>query len=140
MGVINYTGKINFLNFKNACVISVKGKAGDKKGVFIPIEDNYLFVSSDSSGKSRSIYADFIAFKSNGNSRYGDSHGLKLSVPKNIRDKMTEKELRDIPFFGNMRPFDFNNKDKNNYDGSQFEQQNTWEKPKKDKGIESLPF
>lgn len=100
----NFLGKMNFMKFKNACVINLKGNTGEKKGVFIPIDDNHLFVSYDETGKTKAVYVDFVAFESP-NSRYGDTHGLKLSIPKEIRERMSEEEQRNIPFFGNLKPY-----------------------------------
>ena len=104
-----FSGKMNFLKFKNACIISIKGRTGSKKGVFIPIDDNGIFISTNEENKAKGAYIDFIAFQSQ-NSKYGDSHGLKLSLPKEMREKMSESELKSIPFFGNMKPFEKVNK------------------------------
>lgn len=102
---MNYSGKINLLRFKNACIVSVKGKTTSKKGVFIPIEDNHLFVSEDETGKVRGAYLSFIGWDNEGKSKFGDTHLLRQSIDKDDRLKMTEEEQKAIPFFGNMKPF-----------------------------------
>lgn len=101
-----FSGKLNLLKFKGACVISVKGHAGVKKGVFIPIDDNHIFISADDANKAKGAYIDFMAFENKQPGKYGDTHGLKQSFGKNIRSGMTEEELKSAPFFGNLRPFE----------------------------------
>lgn len=103
----SYIGKQNLLKFKNACVISVKGKNETKKGVFIPIEDNHLFVSADiDTNKAKGVYIDFFAWANREPGKFGDTHMMVQSLPKEVRDKMTEKELKSLPIFGNMKPFE----------------------------------
>lgn len=99
-----FSGKINLLSFRNACVTTLRRSSGEKKGVFIPIDDNHLFVSSDDSGKAKSVYANFMAFE-NQMDRYGESHRLKLSVPKEALANMNEDEKKNIPYIGNMKPY-----------------------------------
>ena len=53
---MNYTGKLNLLKFKNACLISVKGRTETKKGIFIPIDDNHVFVSADDANRAKGAY------------------------------------------------------------------------------------
>lgn len=106
---MHYSGKMNLLRFKNACIISVQGKTDRKKGVFIPIDDNRLFVSTDESGKPRGAYADFMAWENREPSQYGDTHALRQQYGKEARSRMTDEEQRAVPYFGNMRPFETKN-------------------------------
>lgn len=106
---MNYQGKINLLKLNNACIVSIKGKTGSKKGIFIPIEDNHLFVSADDSNKPKGVYADFIAWENKVAGKFGDTHSFKLSVPKEIREKMSEEELKKIPYFGTIKPYELQN-------------------------------
>lgn len=55
---MNYTGKINLLKFKNSCIVEVKGKTTTKRGVFVPITDNNLYVSADENLKAKAVYVD----------------------------------------------------------------------------------
>lgn len=102
---MNYSGKINLLRFPNACIVSVKGRTQTKRGVFIPIDDNHVFVSADEEGKPRGAYIKFIAWDNERTSQYGDTHSLRQSIDREDRDRMTEEEQRAVPFFGNMKPF-----------------------------------
>lgn len=105
----NFSGRQDLLKFKNACVISVKGKTGSKKGVFIPIEDNNLFVTSDDNNKAKSVYFDFMAFETRNPGKFGDTHMIKQSLDKDTRSKMSEEEKRAMPIIGNMKPMEFQN-------------------------------
>ena len=105
----NFQGKFDFLKLKNACIINVKGKTGEKQGVFIPIEDNKLFVSKDGSNRSKGAYLNFVAFGNEQPGKFGDTHMIKQSFGKDTRSKMSEEEKRAIPILGNMKPMEFNN-------------------------------
>ena len=104
-----FTGKINLLRLKNSCIVTVKGKSAAKKGVFIPIEDNNLFISADDDLKPRGAYIDFTAWENREPGKYGDTHSLRQSLPKEVRERMTDEELRAVPYFGNMKPFTIEN-------------------------------
>lgn len=101
----NFQIKQNLLKFTNAFTMPIQGRESVKQCVCIPIEDNYLFVSADESLKAKAIYADInVNQYEDGKSKYGDTHYLRLSVPKEIREKMTDSEKDAIPYLGNMKP------------------------------------
>lgn len=101
----NYQVKQNLLRYNNAFVMTIKGKSSQKQCVCIPIEDNYLYVSADDNLKPKAVYSDINANQyEDGKSPYGDTHYLRLSVPKEIREKMTDEEKKAIPYLGNMKP------------------------------------
>ena len=83
---MNYSGKLNLLRFKNACIVSVQGKTEKKKGVFIPIDDNQLFVSADDRGQAKGAYVDFMAWDNRQVSMYGDTHAMRLQYPRDVRE------------------------------------------------------
>ena len=105
----NFQGKLDFLKLKNACVISVNGKSGAKKGVFVPIEDNGLFVTTDENNKAKGAYFNFAVFENKKVGKYGDTHMIKQSLDKDARSKMSDEEKRAIPILGNMRPMELQN-------------------------------
>lgn len=105
----NYTGRLNLLKFKNACIITVQGKSAPKKGVFIPIEDNAIFVTAGDDQKARGAYIDFMAWENQQPGKYGDTHGIRQSLPKEVRGRMTEEQLKAVPYFGNMKPHEVQN-------------------------------
>lgn len=102
----SYSAKINLLKMTNACVVSVKGKSGSKKGVFIPIDDNNLFVSMDENIKAKGVYLDLNIWENKTQSQYGDTHSIKPALPKDVRKGMTEEQLKAIPYIGNMKPYE----------------------------------
>lgn len=104
----NYIGKLNLLKFKNSCIITVKGNA-TKRGIFIPIEDNNLFITADEDLKPRGAYIDFMAWENQQPGKYGDTHGIRQSLPKEVRERMTEEQLKAVPYFGNMKPYEVQN-------------------------------
>lgn len=106
---MNYSGKVNLLKFKNACLITVKGVNATKKGVFIPIEDNNIFISADENLKAKGAYVDFTAWENQIPGKYGDTHSIRQSLAKEVRDCMTEDELKAIPYIGNMKPYELQN-------------------------------
>ena len=105
----NFQGKLDFLKLKNACVISVNGKSGAKKGVFVPIEDNGLFVTTDENNKAKGAYFNFAVFENKQVGKYGDTHMIKQSIGKDARSKMSDEEKRAIPILGNMKPMELQN-------------------------------
>lgn len=105
----NFQGNFDFLKLKNACIINVKGKTGEKQGVFIPIEDNKLFISKDESNRVKGAYLNFVAFENKQPGKFGDTHMIKRSFDKDTRSKMSEEEKRAIPILGNMKPMEFQN-------------------------------
>lgn len=105
----NFQGKFDFLKLKNACVISVKGKTGTKKGIFIPVDDNSIFVSTDENNKAKSAYLDFAAFETKKLGKFGDTHMIKQSLGKDAHSKMSNEEKRAIPILGNMKPIELQN-------------------------------
>ena len=106
---MNYSGKLNLLKFRNSCIVSVQGRKEKKRGVFIPIEDNNLFISADDNLRPKGAYLDFIAWENQQPSKYGDTHSLRQSLAKEVRERMTEEEQKAIPYFGNMRPYELQN-------------------------------
>ena len=126
----SFSGKFNLLKFKNSCIVSVKGKASTKRGVFIPIDDNNLFISADENLKPKGAYIDFTAWENQQPGKYGDTHSIRQSLEKEVRERMTEEELKAVPYFGNMKPYTVENAAK------------SVEAPaaQVDEGLDDLPF
>lgn len=95
---MNFTGKLDFMKFKNAFATNIKGKTATKKCVCIPIEENFFFVGE------KGIYFDFAAWELK-NSQSGDSHILSQSFPKEVREKMSDEERKSQPIMGSLREF-----------------------------------
>jgi hypothetical protein len=102
----NYNESINLLKLKNACVITVTGRSEKKKGIFIPIQENDLYVSLDESLNPKSITLSIASWALKEKGQYGDTHLLKQNFSKEFREQMSEEELRNTPILGNMRPME----------------------------------
>lgn len=79
------------------------GQSGTIECLVIPIEKNRLFRGD------KGIYLDIVGFeidpaKRNANSK--DTHILKQSFSKEVREAMSEDELRSLPILGNLQVWD----------------------------------
>lgn len=103
---MNYNQNLNLLKLKNACIITVKGKTESKKGVFIPIQENDLYVAMDESLKPKGVHLGLSSWELKQKGQYGDTHLLKQSFSKEFRELMSEDELKNTPILGNMKPIE----------------------------------
>jgi hypothetical protein len=102
----SFTGKINLLKFKNSCLVTVKGKTTSKRGVFIPLDDNHVFVSADEDLKPKGAYIDINVWENRLPSKFGETHAIRQAIAKEVREKMTDEELMAIPYIGGIKPFE----------------------------------
>ena len=96
------SGKINLMQL-NAVRKMISGKMGMVECLVIPIEKNKLFIGE------KGVYLDLIAFEIDPAKRNGDSkdtHLVKQSFNKEIRDAMSEDELKALPILGNFQVWD----------------------------------
>lgn len=92
------TGQINLTKLTSA-VTSRKGKDGKMiEGVFIPIDHNYLFKSDKGN-----IYLNLVAFDLKDPKKDDDTHIVKVSLPKDVRGKMSQEEQNEMPIIGNLK-------------------------------------
>lgn len=90
-------GKINLAKLKHV-LMEKKGKGGNPvKGIFIPIKLNDLF-----EGKDGNVYLDIIAFEVKEKKEGFGTHIVKQSLPKEIREGMTEEQKNNEPIIGNL--------------------------------------
>lgn len=79
----------------------ITGELGPVECVVIPVEKNKLFVGKNG------VYLDLIAFEiTNKKSESKDTHLLKQSFSKEIREAMSEQELKDLPILGGLQVWD----------------------------------
>ncbi|MFA5196099.1 MAG: hypothetical protein WC401_09915 [Bacteroidales bacterium] len=93
------SGKINLMQL-HAIRKMISGTAGPVECLVIPIEKNKLFVGE------KGVYLDLVAFEidpAKRNIESNDSHLLKQSFSKEIRQLMSDKELKDMPILGSLR-------------------------------------
>lgn len=100
----NLNEKLNLMKLKKSGVMRVKGKGETLECLVIPIKENHLFVSLDEDGKPKAVYLDLTAWEIK-DSKYGDTHMVKQSLPKEVRIQMTEEEKKMQPVLGNIKPF-----------------------------------
>lgn len=92
----NISTKINLAALKNAAIIK-SGKNKDVDCILIPIEQNHLFKS-----EKGAIYLDLQGFElKERKSDSKDTHLVKQSLPKDVRDAMSDEEKRGMPILGN---------------------------------------
>lgn len=99
------TLKINMLELK-CSVKKMKAKSGEIDCLVIPIELNNLFVGE------KGVYLDIVGFElKNPKEGSRDTHLLKQSFSKEIREKMTDDELKAVPILGNLAFNPFSERD-----------------------------
>lgn len=98
----NYGIRIDLKKFRNAGLATITGKTGKKKCVVIPVDDNReIFVGE------KGIYLSLAVFAKRETGKHGETHIVKGSLPKNIREAMAEEERRAQPILGDMRPVEW---------------------------------
>lgn len=98
----NYGIKVNALKYQNAGVLNIKGRTGTKRCLVVPIEDNHLFESVNEDGSPKAVYLDLTAFALR-EVKYEQTHLIKQSLPKEIRESMTKEQLDAMPILGGMK-------------------------------------
>ena len=89
----NIGTKINLTAFKNATVLKM-GKT-QLDCIIIPIEQNNFYKS-----EKGAVYLDMIGFE-NKEVKFGQTHLVKQSLPKEVREKMSKEEQDAMPILGN---------------------------------------
>ena len=93
------SGKLNLLQLHAVRKI-ITGKLGQVECLVIPIEKNKLFVGE------KGVYLDLIAFEidpAKRNTESKDTHLVKQSFSKEVRESMGEEELKSLPILGNLQ-------------------------------------
>lgn len=96
------SGKLNLLNLHGA-IKMINGKLGPVECVIIPLEKNKLFKGE------KGIYLDLIAFEiAHDKRREGskDTHLVKQSFSKEVRESMTEEQIKALPILGSLQVWD----------------------------------
>ena len=101
----NYGIKVNALKYQNSGIMNIKGRTGTKRCLVVPIEENHLFVSANDDGSPKAVYLDLNAFALR-EPKYDQTHLVKQSLPKDVRESMTKEQLDAMPILGGMKTFD----------------------------------
>lgn len=98
----NYGIKVNALKYQDSGIMNIKGRTGTKRCLVVPIEENHLFVSAKDDGSPKAVYLDLTAFALR-EAKYEQTHLIKQSLPKEIRESMTKEQLNAMPILGGMK-------------------------------------
>ena len=109
----NYNLRIALTKIKGAKVMEIEGKTCTKKCVVIPIDNEEGTVQDCYESKIdgmpttkplNDVQLNLTAFEF-AEKKYGQTHGLKASFSRKRMERMTEEELRSMPFVGNLKPW-----------------------------------
>lgn len=106
---MNLSGSLDLIRMENACIITVPGKTATKRGVFIPIEENDIFVTKDEfTGKTKAAYYNMNINQRREVSERGSTHYAKPAVSKKFAEQFPElAEKRRNTYLGDFKPFVF---------------------------------
>lgn len=97
---MNLALHINLTRIPGAIFTKLTGKTGATKDcIIIPVDDAHLFVGE------KGVYLDATALEFR-EQKYADSHFIKMSVPKEIFEAMTEEQRNAIPIIGGVKPIE----------------------------------
>lgn len=94
---------LNCLNLINSGLMNVKGKSEVKRCLVVPLDDNYVKIVTDESGRPKAAYLNLTAWVLK-NPKYDEPHLIKLSLPKEVREKMSDEQKKAMPIIGGMKP------------------------------------
>lgn len=91
-----YSIKADLLKIKGAFLTNLKGETAVKRCLVIPIDEAGLYLGE------KGCYLNLTSAEMR-EPKYGDTHVVKVSVPKEQYEAMSEDERRNIPIIGGMR-------------------------------------
>lgn len=86
--------------------MQIQGRTGVLRCLVIHVEDNNIFVTTDENNHPKAAYIDLTAWELK-NPKYNETHMIKQSLPKEVREKMTDEEKKAIPILGGLKPVIF---------------------------------
>ena len=101
---MNYGVRLNLLKLEGAGVMKIQGKNATKNCVVIPIDSNGIYLSVDDKMRAKSAYLDLNVWENREPSKFGDTHAIKVSLPKEMREAMSDEDLSKMQYVGNMKP------------------------------------
>ena len=102
----DFNGKLNLLKLKRAGVMQIPGRTEVLRCLVIPIEENNIFISTDENNRPKAAYLDLTAWELK-NPKYEETHMIKQSLSKEVREKMTDEEKKAMPILGGLKPANF---------------------------------
>lgn len=94
----NYDIRVDLLKLNNAFMRNMTGRTATKRCLIIPVDDNPSIFLGE-----KGCRLCLTAIES-ANQQYGDTHFIKGDLPKEVREGMTEEQVKALPILGNMRP------------------------------------
>lgn len=92
----NYSIKIDLLKLKGAFMRNLQGKSETKRCLIIPVDDcDGVFLGE------RGCYLSLTAIEMQ-EARFKDTHCIKVNIPQDKRETMTEEERSAIPILGGL--------------------------------------
>lgn len=96
------TGKLNLAALTHV-EMEMEGQNGKVLGMFIPYDVNHVFKAEKSGARNIDIVAfDLKEPQTNKDGRVSATHMVKQSLPKDVREAMSDEEKRLQPIFGNL--------------------------------------
>lgn len=92
----NYGIKIDLLKLKGAFMRNLQGKAETKRCLIIPVDDcEGMFLGE------KGCYLSMTAIEMQ-EPKYNDTHCIKVNIPQEQREAMSEEERNAIPIIGGL--------------------------------------
>lgn len=101
----NFNAKLNLMKLSRAGIMQIQGRGEVLRCLVIPVEENHLFVSTDENNRPKAAYLDLSAWEMQ-NPKYEETHFIKQSLPKEVREQMTEEQKKSQPILGGMKPIE----------------------------------
>ena len=96
----NYSIKIDLLKLKGAFIRNIQGKSETKRCLIIPIGDcDGVFLGE------KGCYLNMTAIAMQ-EPKYKDTHCIKMNIPQEQREAMTEEERNAISIIGGLHVID----------------------------------
>lgn len=86
--------------------MQIPGRTEVLRCLVIPIEENNIFISTDENNRPKAAYLDLTAWELK-NPKYEETHMIKQSLPKEVRERMTDEEKKAMPILGGLKPANF---------------------------------
>lgn len=98
----NFSIKVNLAKLDGAS-LQTNPNTG-KRAIIIPVDEADLFV-----GQNGAVYLDLTMWENRTQNAYGDTHSIKKSYSKEVRERLGADAIKAKPFIGNAKPLpDFN--------------------------------
>lgn len=96
----NFSIRIDLLKLKGAFLKNIKGTTATKRCLIIPVDDcDGMFLGE------KGCYLNLNAIEMQ-NPQYNDTHCVKVNIPKEQREAMTEEQRNAVPILGGLRPLE----------------------------------